>query len=65
LIVHVSEKAHGALSLLAQQEQRSLQVVARSILEQASKEPEKALKTMNEFIKAGANPSPKANSRRA
>jgi hypothetical protein len=54
LIVHVAGKSHQALSSLARREGRSLQIVARAILEQASKEPEKALKAIGAFMKAGA-----------
>ena len=55
VIVHVSAKTHEILSMLAKMEQRSLQVIARAILERAAQDPEKALKAVNEYIRAAAH----------
>lgn len=54
LIVHISAKAHDALTSLAKLDQRSLQIVARSVLEQAVKEPEKTLRIISEYIRQTA-----------
>jgi hypothetical protein len=51
LIVHVSKKAHQALSSMAKQERRSLQMVAQAILEQASRDTNRTVGTVNAFVK--------------
>lgn len=56
IIVHVSPAAHEKLVSLAKLEQRSMQLVARAILEQLAQEPERALKLVGEFVKSEAKP---------
>lgn len=56
VIVHVTKETHEALSSLAKLEQRSLQIVARALLERAAKDPEKALRAVNEYVRQTGRP---------
>jgi BioD-like phosphotransacetylase family protein len=59
LIIHVSEKTHETLSSIAKLESRSLQLVARALLEQGAKDHKSVLETVSKFVRQLAQSSEK------